>query len=68
MIENGRLASPGTIRDLELTDNGWQTRILDKNLIARDGNIVDPSSGDIIQKGEVEENVIGITGTGVIAA
>ncbi|MGF7117291.1 methylamine methyltransferase corrinoid protein reductive activase [Methanobacterium oryzae] len=68
MIEKGRLASPGTICDLKLTDEGWKTRILDENLIARDGNIVDPSSGEIIREGEVEEKAIGITGTGVIAA
>lgn len=68
MIEKGRLASPGTICDLELTDNGWKTRVLDKNLLAVDRDIVDPSSGKVIQKGESNEKAIGITGTGVIAA
>lgn len=68
MIEKGRLASPGTICDLELTDNGWKTRVLDKDLIAVDGDVVDPSSGKVIQKGEMNEKAIGITGTGVIAA
>lgn len=68
MIEKGRLASPGTICDLELTDNGWKTRVLDKNLIATDGDVVDPSSGKVIQKGEINEKPTGITGTGVIAA
>ncbi len=68
MIEKGRLASPGTICDIELTDNGWKTRILDENLIARDGDVIDPSNGKVIQKGEINEKAIGITGTGVIAA
>ncbi len=68
MIEKGRLASPGTICDLELTDSGWKTRILDENLKALDGDIVDPTSGKPIQKGEINEKAIGITGTGVIAA
>ncbi|WP_414470057.1 methylamine methyltransferase corrinoid protein reductive activase [Methanobacterium sp. ACI-7] len=68
MIEKGRLASPGTICDLELTDYGWKTRILDENLIAKDGSVVDPSKGDEIQKGEIKEKTKGITGTGVIAA
>ena len=66
MIEKGRLASPGTICDLELADYGWKTLILDGDLIARDGDTVDPSSGKIISS--TESNVIGITGTGVIAA
>ncbi len=68
MIEKGRLASPGTICDLELTDNGWKIRILDENLIARDGDVVDPSSGKVIQSGNINKKAIGITGTGVIAA
>lgn len=68
MIEKGRLASPGTICDLELTDYGWKTRILDENLIAKDGSVVDPSKGDEVQKGEIKEKAKGITGTGVIAA
>jgi len=67
MIEKGRLVSPGTICDLELTDNGWKTRVLDKNLIALNGDVVDPSNGKVIQSME-NEKPIGITGTGVIAA
>ncbi|MEL7670773.1 methylamine methyltransferase corrinoid protein reductive activase [Methanobacterium sp.] len=68
MIEKGRLASPGTICDLELTDYGWKTRILDDDLIAQDGNTVDPSGGTVILSEESGVKPIGITGTGVIAA
>lgn len=68
MIEKGRLASPGTICDLELTDYGWKTLILDQNLVSQEGNVVDPSNGNIIQKMKTEEKAKGITGTGVIAA
>ncbi|MGB9978650.1 methylamine methyltransferase corrinoid protein reductive activase [Methanobacterium sp.] len=68
MIEKGRLASPGTICDLELTDYGWKTRILDDDLIAKDGDTVDPSGGKIILRAESNVKPIGITGTGVIAA
>ena len=68
MIEKGRLASPGTICDMELADYGWKTRILDEDLIAQDGDTVDPSGGKIISSAESNVNPIGITGTGVIAA
>lgn len=68
MIEKGRLASPGTICDLEFTDYGWKTRVLNGNLVAKDGDIVDPSNGSIVQSGETKEKSKGITGTGVIAA
>ena len=68
MIEKGRLASPGTICDLELADYGWKSRILDEDLIARDGDTVDPSNGKIISSTESNLKPIGITGTGVIAA
>ena len=68
MIEKGRLASPGTICDMELADYGWKTRILDEDLIAQDGDTVDPSGGKIISSAESNVKPIGITGTGVIAA
>ena len=68
MIEKGRLASPGTICDLELTDYAWKTRILNNDLIAKDGDEVDPSNGKILSHEENSAKSIGITGTGVIAA
>ena len=68
MIEKGRLASPGTICDLELTDYGWKTRVLNENLVAESGAVIDPSKGDTIQNDENNGKAKGITGTGVIAA
>jgi methylamine methyltransferase corrinoid protein reductive activase len=68
MIEKGRLASPGTICDLELTNYGWKTHILDDNLLTQEGDEVDPSTGKIISHKENSAKSIGITGTGVIAA
>lgn len=68
MIEKGRLASPGAICDLELTDYGWKTRILDENLTVQEGNVVDPSTKKIISSTDTSPTSTGITGTGVIAA
>jgi len=68
MIEKGRLASPGTICDLELTSYGWKTYVLNENLVAEAGAVIDPSKGNIIQNDEKNKKSKGITGTGVIAA
>lgn len=68
MIEKGRLASPGTICDLSLTDYGWKIKILDDTLVAEDGNTVNPTTGESIEYNENLEKAKGITGTGVIAA
>ncbi len=68
MIEKGRLASPGTICDLESANYGWKIEILNENLIAESGRTVDPSNGEIIEYKEGQEKAKGITGTGVIAA
>ena len=68
MIEKGRLASPGTICDFELVDSGWKSHVLDDELIVKDGNVVDPATGKVLLKGEMDGKSKGITGTGVIAA
>lgn len=68
MIEKGRLASPGAICDLELTDYGWKTLILDENLITREADVVDASNGKVISTSADKIRSTGITGTGVIAA
>ena len=65
-IEKGRLASPNTICDIEKEDNYWRMKILNDDLMVADGDLVNPKTGDTIQKGEI--NAKGITGTGVIAA
>lgn len=84
-IEDGLLALPGAISDLEfeatenLVQTGFQrvtgadqaiagtfkTFVLDKEMRARPGDAVDPSSGNRAAKGGLE--AVGITGTGVVA-
>ena len=68
MIEKGRLASPGTICDFELVDSGWKSHVLDDELMVKEGNVVDPATGKVLLKGEMDGKSKGITGTGVIAA
>jgi methylamine methyltransferase corrinoid protein reductive activase len=83
-IEDGLLALPGAISDVEFeqadrkhTDSPapqvnnqpmrgtLRTRVLNKDMVPRPGDSVDPSTGDLIEKGELE--AAGITGTGVVA-
>lgn len=66
-IEKGMLASPGAICDLNEATGGWRSTVLDDQLLAKDGNIIHPSSGTVISKGPMDGKAIGITGTGVIA-
>lgn len=66
-IEKGMLASPGAISDINLVDGKWKNYVLDENLIAEEGDVVDPESGSTISAGKMHEKAIGITGTGVIA-
>ena len=65
-IEKGRLASPNTICDIEKEDNYWRMKVLNDELTVVDGELIDPKTGNTIQKGEITAK--GITGTGVIAA
>lgn len=68
MIDKGRLASPGAICDLNGMGFEWKTILLDDDLITVDGDIIDPSNGEIVSKGMTDVKAMGITGTGVIAA
>jgi len=68
MIKKGRLASPETICDLDLEDNGFKTKILNNELITIDGDIINPKNGKLIKKSNNNIKAKGITGTGVIAA
>ncbi len=67
-IEKGMLASPGSISDLSIEDGGWRNFVLDTGFAARPGDIIDPTDGRVVLKGEMHGSVKGITGTGVIAA
>jgi methylamine methyltransferase corrinoid protein reductive activase len=85
-IEDGLLALPGAISDVEFqrqeeavaavgfkrvesddqAENGYlKTYVLDKEMTPRPGDTVDPTSGSVLEKGELE--AVGITGTGVVA-
>jgi len=66
-IEKGMLASPGAISDVNVFENRWKCYVLDSELIAREGDLVDPFTGEVVEKGEMHGKAVGITGTGVIA-
>lgn len=65
-IEKGRLASPGSICDIEEDDSLWRCKILNDELITVNGDLIDPIKGKTIEKSNIEAK--GITGTGVLAA
>ncbi|HIH77979.1 MAG TPA: methylamine methyltransferase corrinoid protein reductive activase [Halobacteria archaeon] len=67
-IDKGMLASPGAISDLSYSFTGWKNIVLDEDMYARPGDVVDISTGKIIDRGEMHGRARGITGTGVIAA
>lgn len=64
-IEDGLLALPGAISDVVYEDGGLQCSILDQDMFPQMGDRVDPESGKVLDKGELE--AVGITGTGVVA-
>jgi len=64
-IEDGLLALPGAISDVNSQDGGFQCFVLDQDMFAQKGDLVDPDSGKVLDKGSLE--AVGITGTGVIA-
>ncbi|KXS42686.1 MAG: putative metal-binding protein [Methanolobus sp. T82-4] len=65
-IKCGMLASPGAISDVNEENGYWRISVLDENMGAGKGDLIDPVTGDIIEKGDVKAR--GITGTGVISA
>ncbi|MDW7733077.1 MAG: methylamine methyltransferase corrinoid protein reductive activase [Methanolobus sp.] len=65
-IRCGMLASPGAISDVNPEGGYWRTTVLDEDMGAGKGDLIDPVTGVIIEKGDVKPK--GITGTGVISA
>ncbi len=65
-IRCGMLASPGAISDVNEENGYWRITVLDENMESGKGDLINPVTGEIIEKGEVESK--GITGTGVISA
>jgi methylamine methyltransferase corrinoid protein reductive activase len=68
-IEDGLLALPGAISDVVYQGlglhGGLQCFILDQDMFPQKGDRVDPDSGKVLGKGDLE--AVGITGTGVVA-
>ena len=66
-IKAGMLASPGAISDINI-QNDWRCTVLDDDIMAREGDAVDPNTGAVMEEGEMHGRAVGVTGTGVIAA
>ena len=64
-IKHGILASPYTISDFEFEDGALRNYVLNEKMETVPGDLVDPATGDTLEKGNIEAR--GITGTGVIA-
>lgn len=64
-IEYGAIASPRTICDVEFEGENLRCYVLDKDMNSTAGDLVNPKTGEVIEKGEITAK--GITGTGVIA-
>lgn len=67
-IECGMLASPGAISDVTPEGDQWRNEILNDDLKVEDCNLMDVTTGEIIEKGATDTKAKGITGTGVISA
>lgn len=64
--ERGSPAFRGfTSHDDQAIKGNLKTFVLDSEMMARPGDVVDPATGRVIENGELE--AVGITGTGVIA-
>ena len=64
-IKHGSLASPYTISDFEFEDGALRNYVLNEKMEAVPGDLVNPVTGETLEKGNIEAK--GITGTGVIA-
>jgi len=60
------LASPGAICDVNPEDDYWRVSILDDDMEAQAGYLIDPVTGEIKEESQISAR--GITGTGAIAA
>ena len=64
-IEYGSIASPHTICDVEFEGENLRCYVLDRDMKTTMGDLVNPKTGEVVEKGELTAK--GITGTGVIA-
>ena len=65
-IKNGMLAGPGATTDLQYEFH-WRCKVLDKDLIAEDGDLIDLPTRSLIAEGKMHRKARGVTGTGMIA-
>ena len=64
-IKHGVLASPFSISDVEFENGYLRNYVLNEEMNAVKGDLVDPKTGEVKEKGDIRAK--GITGTGVIA-
>ena len=64
-ISCGMIASPGAISDVNPEGKCWRLTVLNEKMEGRPGDLINPVTGETVEKGEIE--AVGITGTGVIA-
>jgi len=64
-IKHGSLACPHTISNLEFEDGALRNYILNEDMEALPGDLVNPVTGEVLEKGNIRAKAI--TGTGVIA-
>ncbi|MDR2945106.1 MAG: methylamine methyltransferase corrinoid protein reductive activase [Methanosarcinales archaeon] len=64
-IPCGMLAAPGAVSDVNIEGDYWRLTVLDEMMQSGKGDLVNPVTGEIIEKGDLE--AVGITGTGVIS-
>ena len=64
-IPCGMLAAPGAVSDINIEGDFWRLTVLDEKMQPAKGDLVNPVTGEIVEKGEIDS--VGITGTGVIS-
>jgi methylamine methyltransferase corrinoid protein reductive activase len=64
-IKHGSLAAPHTISNLEFEDGALRNYVLNDEMEAVSGDLVNPFTGETLEKGDIRAKAI--TGTGVIA-
>lgn len=67
-IECGMLASPGAISDVSAEGDNWRNEVLNNDLKVDDCDVVDVTTGEVIEPKKVDTSAKGITGTGVISS
>lgn len=59
-------AGPGAISDVNIEGKYWRLTVLDEDMTGNPSHLIDPCTGDIIEKAVLKP--AGITGTGLIAS